>query len=533
MLRKFAATIVAVAVSAGAWAASVPVINILPTPDSVAASGSTMRLPKKTAISAATEDLLPAARYLARALGGAVKTEVGVGLTDADISLGVDSALAKAESYRLTVSADGGGITVAGADCPGVVHGVASLIQLLPPRLGLGGTTKGNVEIACVEIADAPEYRWRGLHLDSSRHFWTVDEVKHLLDLMALYKLNVFHWHLIDDQGWRVEIKRYPELTEKGAWRRLNNLDRACEEMAAKSGNADMHLPSDRMKTDAAGDTIYGGYYTQDQLRDVVAYAHGLGIEVMPEFDVPGHSTMLTTVRPDLSCGGVPNSSVCPGKDATVEFCKSVFAELFDIFPSKYVHMGGDEVDKTHWRGCADCAARMAAHEIDDVEGLQAWFVRQMELYFRNCGRTLIGWDEIAYDGLGSESAIMWWRADNAGVLADATRDGKRVTCTPTSCMYFDYPQSAAEPGKILAFDPKKGLSARQQRLVNGMQANIWCEFIPTMGRIEYQIFPRVIALAESAWNAPERRLSAEEFDAAMASGQTARLDAMGVKYFK
>lgn len=534
MLRKVIGLVAAsiVLVCGGTFATGkAPAVALIPNPDSMAVSAGVLKLDKKKlSVSVADTSLRPAADYLAECLSAYGRAAV-VGVDDnAVIRLRLvapDSLLSVRGAYRLSVTPQGVMVTAAGYN--GITNGIATLRQLMPAPSAAVVKSRKPVELPCVKIADAPGYWWRGLHLDSSRHFWTVEEVEQYLDLMALYKLSVFHWHLIDDQGWRVQVERYPELTDKGAWRHFNSMDSACERMASREPS--MRIPRDRMRPDENGDSLYGGFYTRQQLRHIVDYAARRGIEVVPEFDVPGHSTILTVVHPEVSCDGRPNSSVCPGKYVTLELCKNVYKEIFEIFPSRYVHMGGDEVDKTRWKSCPDCARRMAEHELESTDELQAWFVRQMELFFRNNNRTLIGWDEITYDGLGAETAIMWWTAPKPEVVAEATRSGKHVTCTPTSCLYFDYPQTDVEVDKILALDPRAGLTPRQQKLVNGLQGNVWCEYIPTATRIQTQLFPRMIALAESAWNAdPANRLSVDEFWSRICA-HLERFDAMGVAY--
>lgn len=505
-------------------------VSVIPNPKSLVQLQGELKIDNKNiAVAVSDTSLAMAAHYLAGCLSHYGKPVVVPDNDKADILLlltAPDSLLSVKGAYRLVVSTDKA--VISAADYNGVINGIASLRQLLPPAAKKDAGKKF-LSIPCVDIYDAPDYWWRGLHLDSSRHFWTIDEIESYIDLMALYKLSVFHWHLIDDQGWRVQIDRYPELTGRGAWRVFNQMDSACE--AASVNDASMRIPRDRMRPGENGDSVYGGFYTKQQLRHIVGYAAARGIQVVPEFDVPGHSTILTVVHPEVSCNGKPNSSICPGKDETIEFCKNVYSELFDIFPSKYVHMGGDEVDKTVWKSCPHCKQRMLEHDIDSPEGLQAWFVRQMELFFRNNNRTLIGWDEIAYDGLGSETAIMWWRGDNRAVVSAATESGKHVTCTPTSCLYFDYPQTDAEIDKILSLNPREGLSPSQQRLINGLQGNVWCEYIPTMERIYTQILPRMLALSESAWNADtEKRITPAEFWLRLPD-HLARFDAMGVAY--
>lgn len=380
MLRKVIGLVAAsIVLVCGATFATgkAPAVALIPNPDSMAVSADVLKLDKKKlSVSVADTSLRPAADYLAECLSAYGRAAV-VGVDDnAVIRLRLvapDSLLSVRGAYRLSVTPQGVMVTAAGYN--GITNGIATLRQLMPAPSAAVVKSRKPVELPCVEIADAPGYWWRGLHLDSSRHFWTVEEVEQYLDLMALYKLSVFHWHLIDDQGWRVQVERYPELTDKGAWRHFNSMDSACERMASREPS--MRIPRDRMRPDENGDSLYGGFYTRQQLRHIVDYAARRGIEVVPEFDVPGHSTILTVVHPEVSCDGRPNSSVCPGKYVTLELCKNVYKEIFEIFPSRYVHMGGDEVDKTRWKSCPDCARRMAEHELESTDELQAWFVRQ------------------------------------------------------------------------------------------------------------------------------------------------------------
>jgi hexosaminidase len=502
-------------------------ISIIPTPNEVVRQNGQFTLPKSIVVSVNDASLNPAGEYLGKTLSGAAKTSVQLNAPKSQIKLNIGGDVTTKGAYTLTC--DASGVAINAADYEGIINGIASLRQLLPPEVGYGQKTSVALTVPYVAVKDAPRFGWRGLMLDSSRHWWTIGEVKRLIDLMVLYKLNVFHWHLVDDQGWRVEIKRYPELTEKGSFRKFNNLDVACDQRAAAEHNPDMRVPRDRMKV-VDGDSVYGGYYTQDQLRDVVKYAQDRGITIVPEIDMPGHGYTTTVVEPFLTCDGKPNSSLCPGKNTTLEFCKNVYKEIFDIFPSKYVFIGADEVNKENWTHCKDCAKRMKDEGFDSVDQLQGWFVRQMELFFRLNGRHLMGWDEITRDGLSSDAAIMWWRSDPKD-LQKATADGKRVTCSPTSCVYFDYGQDDSSVSHILAFDPlSMGLDANQQKLVMGMQANIWGEFIPSMDRIEYMIMPRMMALSESAWTSPKTRLNDEKFWAT-SQQQFLRLDAMDVNY--
>ena len=283
-------------------------------------------------------------------------------------------------------------------------YGGRTLLQLLPPEIfSTNAVPHFHWEIPCVTIHDQPRFPWRGLMLDVSRHFFPKNEIKQLLDAMALYKINTFHWHLVDDNGWRIEIKKYPRLTSVGAWRERHRLQ-----------------PRPQIPATAYGaDGRYGGFYTQDDIRDVVAYAQKLHITVIPEMEMPGHSVAALAAYPEYSCTGQAQSTdigagvhagvYCPGKEATFEFLQNVLTEVFALFPSQYIHLGGDEVPKDNWKACALCQARMKAEGLTNEEELQSYFIRRMEKFVSGHGKTLIGWSEILQGGLAQNAAVMDW----------------------------------------------------------------------------------------------------------------------------
>lgn len=484
--------------------------SLLPTPKEISTQSGSYTLKKDVKIQAVDASLLPAAQYLQEILKN-VAPESSIE-PDGDIILTMHPDTVGG-AYQLEVLSDK--IIITGSDYDGIINGISTLRQLLPPsaeEIQEDDYNKlaGNLPVCTlplVKIADAPKFQWRGMMLDASRHFWNKEEVKRMLDLMASYKLNKFHWHLTDDQGWRVEIKQYPLLTEKGAWRPLDTKhDKICKERAIAEDNADFLLPEDKLKVTAEGDTLYGGYYTQEDIREVVAYAAQRGIEVIPEVDMPGHFLAAISQYPDLACKGMIgwgktfSSPICPGKDATLEFCKNVYKEIFQLFPSQYVHLGGDEVEKTNWSKCADCRRRIQTEHLQNVEQLQAWFVRQMEQFFLANGKKMIGWDEVVGDGLSDQATIMWWRSWQADAPIQAARQGKDIINCPNVCFYFDYKQDKNTFRQILTFDPYKGLEPSQYKQVKGIQANVWAEWIPTVQRLDYMIAPRLMALAEVAW---------------------------------
>jgi hexosaminidase len=350
-------------------------------------------------------------------------------------------------------------------------------------------------------LQDSPKFSWRGLHLDVSRHFFTVDEVKRYIDLMSLYKLNTFHWHLTDDQGWRIEIKQYPKLTTVGAYRDST--------VIGHYSDSPRHYDH----------STYGGYYSQEDVVEIVNYAKRKYITVVPEIEMPGHSRAALAAYPELSCTGIEQGS--PGlwgvfddiycsKDASIQFMKNVLAEVLELFPSTYIHIGGDEAPKTRWKQCANCQKVIAENGLKDEHELQSYFILQMDEYLSAKGRKLIGWDEILEGGLSPNAAVMSWRGTEGGI--EAAKQKHEVVMTPTTYCYFDYYQSShpSEPlaiggylplEKVYAFNPiPEDLPANLEQYILGGQANLWTEYIPTMKQLEYMTYPRALALAQAVW---------------------------------
>lgn len=389
----------------------------------------------------------------------------------------------------------------------------------------------------CVKIQDKPRFGYRGMHLDCSRHFFSVEEVKKYLDIMALYKLNRFHWHLTDDQGWRVEIKKYPRLTEIGAFR---------------NGTV---IKKDWGSNDGVR---YGGYYTQEQMKDIVAYAGKLGIVVIPEIDLPGHMMGALAGYPELGCTGGPyevwtrwgisDQVLCPGKDGMFTFLEDVFTELMDIFPSEYIHIGGDECPKTEWEKCPACQARIKALGIKADEHhtaeqfLQSYVTARVQKFLNDHGRKIIGWDEILEGELAKGATVMSWRGTDGGIKASAM--GFDVIMTPNTYCYFDYYQSEdqdKEPfgiggflpwDKVYSYEPLEGLNDSQQKHILGVQANLWTEYVATPEHLEYMLLPRMNALSEVQWCVPENK-DIERFKAAMEAESFKIFDILGYNYRK
>ena len=389
----------------------------------------------------------------------------------------------------------------------------------------------------CVKIQDKPRFGYRGMHLDCSRHFFSVEEVKKYLDIMALYKLNRFHWHLTDDQGWRAEIKKYPKLTEVGAFR---------------NGTV---IKKDWGSNDGVR---YGGYYTQEQMKDIVAYAGKLGIVVIPEIDLPGHMMGALAGYPELGCTGGPyevwtrwgisEQVLCPGKEAMFSFLEDVFTELMDIFPSEYIHIGGDECPKTEWEKCPACQARIKQLGIkadghhSAEQFLQSYVTARVQKFLNDHGRKIIGWDEILEGELAKGATVMSWRGTDGGIKASAM--GFDVIMTPNTYCYFDYYQSEdqdKEPfgiggflpwDKVYSYEPLEGLNDSQQKHILGVQANLWTEYVATPEHLEYMLLPRMNALSEVQWCVPENK-DIERFKAAMEAESFKIFDILGYNYRK
>lgn len=389
----------------------------------------------------------------------------------------------------------------------------------------------------CVKIQDKPRFGYRGMHLDCSRHFFSIEEVKKYLDIMAIYKLNRLHWHLTDDQGWRAEIKKYPKLTEVGAFR---------------NGTV--------IKKDwGSNDGIrYGGYYTQEQMKEIVAYAAKLGIIVIPEIDLPGHMMGALAGYPELGCTGGPyevwttwgvsDKVLCPGKEGMFTFLEDVFAELMDIFPSEYIHIGGDECPKTEWEKCPACQAKIkelglkgdGQHTAEQF--LQSYVTARIQKFLNDHGRRIIGWDEILEGELAKGATVMSWRGTEGGIKASAM--GFDVIMTPNTYCYFDYYQSQdqdKEPfgiggdlplEKVYSYEPLEGLDAEQSKHILGVQANLWTEYIATPEHLEYMLLPRMTALSEVQWCKPEDK-DIDRYKAAMEAESFRIFDILGYNYRK
>jgi hexosaminidase len=445
--------------------------------------------------------------------------------------------------YEMTV--DNKGVYIGGDNEDGVFYGVQTLIQLLPVD-NKSQIANLKLQIPYVSIQDHPRFEYRGMHLDCGRHFFPVSFIKRYIDYIALHKMNYFHWHLTEDQGWRIQIKKYPKLTEVGAWR---------------NGTIVGHYPG----TGNDG-KHYGGYYTQDEIKDVVAYATKRYITVIPEIEMPGHSSAAIAAYPFLSC--FPNESTkhppkcawsgdstgkqvqqtwgvfedvfCAGKDSTFQFLEDVLDEVIQLFPSKYIHVGGDECPKANWKRCPFCQKRIQAQHLKDEHELQSYFIQRIEKYLNSKGKTLIGWDEILEGGLAPKAIVMSWRGEEGGI--NAAKQKHEVIMTPLYPVYFNLSQSENEDSltygeyipveSVYRYEPvPKELNEQEAKYVLGSQANLWTEYINNPKLAEYMIFPRMTALSEVLWSEKDRRDSAD-FEKRLLT-QFNRYDLWGTSYSK
>ena len=414
------------------------------------------------------------------------------------INLSVDSTL-ESEQYMLKITT--AGIWIVGGSERAVFFGLQSLLQIA----AASPVDSGVVTLAAVTISDKPHFEYRGALFDVCRHIFTVDEVKRYIDILALHKINKFHWHLTEDQGWRIEIKRYPELSQVGAYRNQTIIGR-------------------NRKSKVYDGTRYGGVFTQDEVREVVAYAAERYIDVIPEIEMPGHAVAALTTYPHLGCSGGPyevwtrwgisKNIFCAGKESTFEFIENVLTEVLELFPYKYIHIGGDEAPRDEWKKCPHCQKRIKEEGLKDEHQLQSYFMERIEKWLNERGRSIIGWDEILQGGISKSATVMSWRGNKGGIAA--AKLGNHVIMTPNTHCYIDYYQTSnptknGEPlgngrfpvtlRKTYSLDPYSGLNEEQQKFIKGVQVNLWTEYIATFDHIQHMLLPRVAALAETGWS--------------------------------
>jgi len=441
-------------------------------------------------------------------------------------TLGADAALGN-EGYSIHVSENQ--VFIRSISANGFFYGFQTLLQLMPPDIEKTGSGAKTFSLPGILIKDKPRFGYRGMHLDVGRYMYPVEFIKKYIDLMAMYKMNTFHWHLTEDQGWRIEIKKYPLLTTIGSMRKGSQKD----------------------KSDETDGVPYGGFYTQAEARDIVAYAAAKFITVIPEIEMPGHCVAALTAYPWLSCTGGPfevrtqwgvaDDISCAGNDSVFMFMQDVLTEIMDIFPSTYIHIGGDEAPKARWKECSKCQARIKAEGLKDEAELQSYYIKRIEKFLVSKKRRLIGWDEILEGGLAPEATVMAWRGIQAAI--DAASQGHDAIMTPVDYCYFDYYQSdpATEPlaiggyltlKTVYSYNPVPPvLTQDQAKHIIGVQGNVWTEYMKTSDIVEYMAFPRAIAMAEIGWSQQDMR-NWDDFINRM-DNQFPRLDNLKVNYCK
>lgn len=493
----------------GADTADTEVLSLVPKPSSLERREGRFVLDSqaKIFVSRGDEKFLPMAERLAKSIRMRTRQPI-------EIQRKVAGAQAKQirfvhaeaprrfgeEGYEISVQTDG--VRLVAATPAGMFYAALTFGQLLDACPETGSNIR-SLSVPCVRIEDRPRFPWRAMHLDVARHFFDKQFVKRYIDYLAAYKFNVFHLYLTDDQGWRIEIKRYPRLTEVGAWRK------GTKKHYAHGGDDDKR---------------YGGFFTQDDLREIVAYAKERFITVVPGISMPGHSQAALAAYPELSSTGGPfevwtdwgisKEVMDPGKEEVFRFVEGVLAEAIEIFPSRYIHTGGDEVPRDRWKASPYSQARIRQEGLKNEDELQSYFTKRVERFLNSKGRLLIGWDEILEGGLAPNAVVMSWRGTKGGVAA--AKAGHQVVMVPHQETYFNYMQHKAKHGPghtghlslaaVYRFDPLRGLSPEESKYVLGGQACLWTEYVPTPADVEYLLFPRLLAIAEVLWSPAEGR---------------------------
>ncbi len=474
------------------------------------------------------------AQYAGQVINGTPKTKAiapGEEAGKKSIVLSLDPGIENKEGYVLSVTPET--VSIKGQTENGVFYGIQTLRKSMPPA----ETKAGSILLPAVTIKDAPRFAYRGMHLDVGRHFFPVEFIKRYIDLLALHNMNTFHWHLTEDQGWRIEIKKYPKLTEIGSIRNRTVIGRNTQEY---------------------DNTPYGGFYTQEEAREIVKYARERYITVIPEVDLPGHMLAALAAYPEMGCTGGPYE-VCPrwgvfedvlciGNEQSMQFLEDVMAEIIEIFPSKLIHIGGDEAPRTRWQKCPKCQARIKAEglkadkEHTAEDRLQSYCMARIEKFLNSKGRQIIGWDEILEGDVAPNATVMSWRGSAGGIKA--AQMGHDVIMTPNNFCYFDYYQTddtANEPlgiggyvplEKVYSLEPTASLTEEQARHILGAQANLWTEYIATTEHVEYMVLPRMAALAEVQWMQPEKK-NYEDFVGRRLPQLVKFYDAEGLNYAK
>ena len=513
-------------------------ICIIPKPQSMTLNNGNFQFTKET-VFVSNQSLAPAAEIFAKQFEKAsgIKLPIKNETVQTNyIALSINNSLPK-EGYNLVVQPDK--ISIAAADYNGAIYALETLRQLLPKEFESSTPVNANWVIPTITINDKPEYPWRGLMLDVSRHFFSKEYILKTLDRMAMLKLNTFHFHLVDNEGWRIEIKKYPKLTEVGAWR-VDQEDKLWDERTSN--------PADAFANPASAPKKYGGFYTQEDIKEIVAYAAARGITVIPEIEMPAHVMSAIAAYPELSCHkrpiGVPSGAVwpnidiyCAGQEESFTFLEDVLTEVMALFPSKYIHIGGDEADHTEWEKCPKCQQRIKDNHLKDVHELQSYFIKRIDKFLVSKGRVLVGWDEIMDGGLANDAVVMNWRGIDIG--RKALEQGNPVVLT-SDCYINRYQglpeyEPLANGGyvtlkKLYHYNlEKENLSPELQKNVLGTQANLWAEFIATPEHSEYMLFPRLLAFSEISWT-PDNLKNWDNFVKRTETFMD-RLDVMKIKY--
>ena len=539
-MKKILWCIVAVALLLGCREGKVREISIIPQPQKITETEGTFTFNSKTTITEYSDDstFLNAVSYLQERFGKAAGFKFGCEQTSADdptatsgenrIIFRKDNSL-KQEEYKLDITPER--IVVASSAANGAFYAVQTLLQMLPNEIYSNEKRNCKWSVPCATIEDSPRFSYRGMHLDVCSHFFDTTFIKRYIDLMAMHKFNVFHWHLTEDQGWRIEIKKYPELTEKGSVRKETVIG------TLYSGIYD--------------GTPYGGFYTQQEIREIVEYAAKRCITVLPEIEMPGHARAAIACFPHLSCGleesyelatrwGVFRQVYCP-KDETFAFLEDVLTEVMELFPSQLIHIGGDECPKSSWKKCPHCQMMIRKHGLKDEFELQSYFIQRMEKFINSKGRSIIGWDEILQGGLAPNATVMSWLGEEGGIKA--AQQSHYAVMAPHTKYYMDYYQGDPDTEKLCMghFVPLKEvydynpvpevLKPEERQYIKGVEARVWTEYMENPQRVEYMAYPRALAVAESGWSNPSGK-NWENFVERL-QDHFGRLDARGVNYSK
>jgi len=521
------------------WINSEQDFNIIPKPHSLEFFNGRFMVDSNTQIIGG-EELQEEGNYLAHLLQAATAEEIEfkTGFSDikGTILLKLNDSIENDEGYILQVNFDR--ITISGKTSRGVFYGIQTLRQLMPATIENGKGKVSGLYIPAVLIKDKPRFSYRGMHLDVSRHFFSIAFIKKYIDLIAMHKMNTFHWHLTDDQGWRIEINKYPRLTEVGAYR---------------NGTA-IGLAGTKNAPYTYDNTKYGGYYTQEDIRNVVAYAKTRHITIIPEIELPGHSLAALTAYPEFGSTkgpfevakrwGIFTEIYAPTED-TFEFLEDVLTEVIDLFPGKYIHIGGDEALKKEWEESNYAQKLIREKGLKDEHGLQSYFIGRIEKFLNSKGRDIIGWDEILEGGLASNATVMSWRGNEGGIAA--AKQHHNVIMTPGTHCYFDYYQVGGEAQKkekltgservltvekVYSFEPiPSELTHKENKYILGAQGNVWTEYMKTSDHVEYMILPRMSALSEVVWSSKESR-NWQDFNKRL-NHFVKRFDALELNYAK